>query len=77
MNQMMMILIRGRNIRPPLIAQTLWPVFAQKIKAMLKDIKDGVFGDIQRYVFTIEFSKVWVCLNIHLLIFLRGPYKIP
>ena len=45
-------------------------VFFQKIKSMLKDIKDGLFGDVQGYVFTIEFQK-WGLPHIHLLIFLK------
>ncbi len=57
--------------RPDIVAR----VFAQKIKAMLKDIKDGVFGDVHGYVFTVEFQKRGLP-HIHLLIFLRGPYKI-
>ena len=39
--------------RPDIVAR----VFAQKIKAMLKDIKDGLFGDVQGFVFTIKFQK--------------------
>ena len=50
-------------------------VFFQKIKSMLKDIKDGLFGDVQGYVFTIEFQK-WGLPHIHLLIFLKQQYKI-
>src|SRR5882672_2477 len=51
--------------RPDIVAR----VFAQKIKAMLKDIKDGVFGDVHGYVFTVEFQKRGLP-HIHLLIFL-------
>ena len=50
-------------------------VFFQKIKSMLKVIKDGLFGDVQGYVFTIEFQK-WGLPHIHLLIFLKQQYKI-
>src|SRR6202050_1087681 len=50
-------------------------VFAQKIKTMLKDIKDGLFGNVQGFVFTIEFQKCGL-LHIHLLIFLRQQFKI-
>src|SRR6202050_5217175 len=49
-------------------------VFAQKIKAMLKDIKDGLFGDVQGFVFTIEFQKHGLP-HIHLLIFLKQQFK--
>src|SRR6267143_100262 len=50
-------------------------VFSEKIKAMLKDIKDGLFGDIAGYVFTIEFQKRGLP-HIHLLIFLKQQFKI-
>jgi hypothetical protein len=50
-------------------------IFAQKIKAMLKDIKDGLFGDVQGFVFTIEFQKHGLP-HIHLLIILKQPFKI-
>ena len=43
--------------------------------SMLKDIKNGLFGDVQGYVFTIEFQK-WGLPHIHLLIFLKQQYKI-
>src|SRR5882762_6866879 len=42
---------------------------------MLKDIKDGLFGDVLGFVFTIEFHKCGLP-HIHLLIFLRQQYKI-
>jgi len=57
--------------RPDIVAR----VFAQKIKAMLKDIKDGLFGDVQGFVFTIEFQKHGLP-HIHLLIFLKQRFKI-
>ena len=57
--------------RPDIVAC----VFAQKIKAMLKDIKGGLFGDVQGFVFTIEFQKRGLP-HIHLLIFLRQNFKI-
>jgi hypothetical protein len=57
--------------RPDIVAR----VFAQKIKAMLKDIKDGLFGEVLGYVFTIEFQKRGLP-HIHLLLFLKGPFKI-
>jgi hypothetical protein len=57
--------------RPDIVAH----VFAEKIKAMLKDIKDGLFGDVLGFVFTIEFQK-WGLPHIHLLIFLKQQYKI-
>jgi hypothetical protein len=57
--------------RPDIVAR----VFAQKIKAMLKDIKDGLFGDVQGFVFTIEFQKRGLP-HIHLLIFLKQGFKI-
>ena len=50
-------------------------VFVQKIKAMLDDIKSGVFGDVQGFVFTIEFQKCGLP-HIHLLLFLRQWFKI-
>ena len=37
---------------------------------MLKDIKNRLFGDVQGYVFSIEFQK-WGLPQIHLLIFLK------
>lgn len=43
-------------------------VFSQKIKAMLKDVKDGLFGEVLGYVFTIEFQKRGLS-HIHLLLF--------
>jgi len=69
MNQMMMILIRGRNIqttsdRPDIVGLCVW---LQKIKAMLKTSRMVFFGDIQGYVFTIEFQKkrwIWVLTSI-------------
>ena len=42
---------------------------------MLKDIKDGLFRDVQGYVFTIEFQKQGLP-HIHLLTFLKQQYKI-
>src|SRR5882762_1972800 len=57
--------------RPDIVTR----VFAQKIKAMLKDIKDGLFGDVLGFVFTIEFHKCGLP-HIHLLIFWRQQYKI-
>ena len=45
-------------------------VFVQKMISMLKDIKDGLFRDVQGYVFTIEFQKQGLP-HIHLLIFLK------
>ena len=50
-------------------------VFAQKIKAMLKDIKGGLFRDVQGFVFTIEFQKCGLP-HIHLLLFLKQHHKI-
>ena len=50
--------------RPDIVAH----VFVQKIKAMLDDIKSGVFGDVQGFIFNIEFQKRGLP-HIHLLIF--------
>ena len=50
-------------------------VFVQKIMSMLKDIENRLFGDVQGYVFTIEFQKQGVP-HIHLLIFLKQQFKI-
>ena len=57
--------------RPDIVAR----VFAQKMKAMLKDIKDGLFGEVMGFVFTIEFQKRGLP-HIHLLLFLKQAYKI-
>ena len=50
-------------------------VFVQKIMSMLKDIENRLFGDVQGYVFTIEFQKQGLP-HIHLLIFLKQQFKI-
>jgi len=57
--------------RPDIVAR----VFAEKIKAMLKDTKGGLFSNVQGFVFTIEFQKCGLP-HIHLLIFLRQAFKI-
>src|ERR1700720_2336581 len=44
-------------------------------KVLLKDIKGGLFGEVQGFVFTIEFQKRGLPY-IHLLIFLKQAYKI-
>ena len=49
-------------------------VFVQKMKAMIKDIKNGMFGGVLGFVFTFEFQKCDLP-HIHLL-FMRGPFKI-
>ena len=51
------------------------PDIVQKMKAMLKDLKGGLFSDILGFVFTTEFQKRGLS-HIYLLLFLKGPFKI-
>ncbi|RDX46067.1 hypothetical protein OH76DRAFT_1330930, partial [Lentinus brumalis] len=57
--------------RPDIVAR----VFHLKKQALLKVIKDGFFGELAADVYTIEFQKRGLP-HMHLLIFLREPYKI-
>ena len=57
--------------RPDIVAR----VFEEKKKALLKEIKDGLFGKTAAMVHTIEFQKRGLP-HMHLLIFLEPEYKI-
>ena len=57
--------------RPDIVAR----VFELKKKALLKEIKDGLFGNTVAMVHTIEFQKRGLP-HMHLLVFLDGPDKI-
>jgi hypothetical protein len=57
--------------RPDIVAR----VFNQKMKALLKDVRDGVFGKISGLVYTVEFQKRGLP-HMHLLIFLQQLHKI-
>src|SRR5271154_6043669 len=57
--------------RPDIVAR----VFEQKKNALLKDIKDGLFGKVVAMVHTIEFQKRGLP-HMHLLIFLDPQDKI-
>ena len=57
--------------RPDIVVR----VFEEKKKALLQDIKAGVFGKVVAMVHTIEFQKRGLP-HMHLLIFLDGPDKI-
>ena len=50
-------------------------VFEEKKKALIKEIKEGLFGKVVAMVHTIEFQKRGLP-HMHLLIFLDGPDKI-
>ena len=56
--------------RPDIVAR----VFELKKQALLKEIKDGLFGTVNDMVHTIEFQKRGLP-HMHLLIFLDQPYK--
>ena len=56
--------------RPDIVAR----VFEEKKKALLKEIKNGLFGNVVATVHTIEFQKRGLP-HMHLLIFLDQPYK--
>ncbi|ETW79933.1 hypothetical protein HETIRDRAFT_171550 [Heterobasidion irregulare TC 32-1] len=56
---------------PDLVAR----VFAQKMKALLKEIKEGLFGGVAGMVYTIEFQKLGLP-HMHLLLFLKQEHKI-
>jgi hypothetical protein len=57
--------------RPDIVVR----VFEEKKKALLKEIKDGLFGKTAAMVHTIEFQKRGLP-HMHLLIFLDPAYKI-
>src|SRR6202453_2341635 len=57
--------------RPDIVVR----VFHQKVKALLKDIRGGLFGKVAGLVYTIEFQKRGLP-HIHILIFLHHLYKI-
>ena len=57
--------------RPDIVAQ----VFNQKKNALLKEIKNGLFGTLAGMVYTIESQKCSLP-HMHLLIFLNSNYKI-
>ena len=57
--------------RPDIVAH----VFEEKKKALLKEIKGGLFGKTAAMVHTIEFQKRGLP-HMHLLIFLESEYKI-
>src|SRR5713101_6951206 len=50
-------------------------VFELKKKALLAEVKAGLFGEVAGSVHTIEFQKRGLP-HMHLLIFLKGPHKI-
>jgi hypothetical protein len=53
--------------RPDLVAR----VFREKVRILLKAVKEGAFGDFMGMVYTIEFQKRGLP-HLHLLIFLRN-----
>ena len=57
--------------RPDIIAR----VFEEKKKALLKEIQEGLFGEVIGHVHTIEFQKRGLP-HIHILVFLAAPHKI-
>ncbi|EGO05023.1 hypothetical protein SERLA73DRAFT_68670 [Serpula lacrymans var. lacrymans S7.3] len=57
--------------RPDIFAR----VFYQKKKALLKEVKDGIFGKTSGSVYTVEYQKQGFS-HMHLLIFLEDQYKI-
>ena len=57
--------------RPDIVAR----VFEENKNALLKEIKDGLFGTVVAMVHTIEFQKHGLP-HMHLLIFLHPDYKI-
>jgi hypothetical protein len=57
--------------RPDIVAC----VFFQKMKELLKDVRDGIFGKVAAMVYTVEFQKRGLP-HMHLLIFLHEPHKI-
>ena len=57
--------------RPDIIAR----VFEGKKKALLKEIQEGLFGEVIGHVHTIEFQKRGLP-HIHILVFLAAPHKV-
>src|SRR6202167_3833817 len=57
--------------RPDIVAC----VFVQKMQALLKDVRDGLFGKVAGMVYTVEFQKRGLP-HMHLLIFLHQEDKI-
>ena len=57
--------------RPDIIAR----IFEEKKKALLKEIQDGLFGEVIGHVHTTEFQKRGLP-HIHILVFLAAPHKI-
>jgi hypothetical protein len=57
--------------RPDIVAR----VFVQKMEALLKDIKKGIFGKVAGMVYTVEFQKRGLP-HMHLLLFLHQQDKI-
>ena len=57
--------------RPDIVAH----VFVQKMQALLKDVRDGLFGKMAGMVYTVEFQKRGLP-HMHLLIFLQQQDKI-
>ncbi|MDQ1532073.1 MAG: hypothetical protein QOE37_2178, partial [Microbacteriaceae bacterium] len=57
--------------RPDIVAR----VFVQKMQALLKDIKGGLFGRVAGMVYTVEFQKRGLP-HMHLLLFLHQDDKI-
>jgi Helitron helicase-like domain at N-terminus len=57
--------------RPDIVAR----VFVQKMQALLKDVRDGLFGKVTGMVYTVEFQKRGLP-HMHLLLFLSQEHKI-
>jgi hypothetical protein len=57
--------------RPDLVAR----VFHAKQQALLKKIRDGYFGQVAGFVYTIEYQKRGLP-HMHLLVFLERQDKI-
>src|SRR5712691_131956 len=59
------------NERPDLISR----VFHVKLRSLIRDIKDGVLGDIAGFVYTIEFQKRGLP-HAHIIVFLKPHAKL-
>lgn len=57
--------------RPDLVAR----VFYMKMKALIKEIRSGLFGPIAAIVWNVEFQKRSLP-HVHILIFLKPPFKL-
>ena len=57
--------------RPDLVVR----VFHAKLRSLIDDIKDGVFGDMAGYLYTIEFQKRGLP-HAHIIIFLKPHAKL-